>query len=119
MLNTKYVRLRDGTIVIFSEGLGYDHFSASCLITDNDDVIDAGFVYIDEHDRFCVYGHSLSLNVRSDPFAAQDMQDALMSGRMMTRSLNECDFYAVVGRDGEIVNDVNDLYSRKIFRKET
>lgn len=116
-METKYIRLRDGTVAIFNESTGVEHWAMARDYFRDSEVTDAGFVYWQDG-MFHVYGHSRSLGLTCSQSAAEDLSYALSEGTLKLRPFRDREelFYATTqpGK-GKTVTHVSELYSSRVL----
>lgn len=117
---TKYVMNNSGQVVIANERTGIQHYPLSLRFLDGSKAISAGFVYLDDNDRFAVYGRSIGLGIGCNPFAADALNDAFRDGTLVIFPTDDEDHeFWLAGNfphpDGEVVTDVNELVTKQII----
>jgi hypothetical protein len=118
-METKYIRLKDGTIAIFNESTGVEHWAMAYDHFGRAEATDAGFMYWQDG-SFHVYGRSSSLGLSCDVFAANDLSNALKAGKLYLVPLRDEHFYATTRSDkGTSVAHVSELYSAGVLWDES
>lgn len=114
-MKTKYIKFRDGVVVVFNDTT-IQHVNMARLLASPEDVVDAGFVYL-AGDRFFTYGESVSLGVAHDAATGSDLDSAMKEGRLVVSPVRWLDtdfFYATTDGNGKVA-DITLLHESAII----